>query len=103
MPLVMRAADVTVRFAHAIRVTAQPQREDRHAKRVRTIDARLAEREKFVKRDAQFPGEIAEIFSHHVAGKRIIAGRHRSMRGENVRRGDNLKPGIKIKPLLDNI
>src|SRR3977135_3998548 len=52
-------ADFAMQLAHAIDVTAEPQRQDRHAEYVCWIDTRLSETEQFVKRDAQFLGKWA--------------------------------------------
>src|SRR6266404_7823047 len=79
---------------------AHPKRENGHAERVRAIDARLAEGEKFVEWNAKLFGEFGEIFAHHLARERIIAGGHRRVRGENVCRRDDLKRGIEIEFLL---
>ncbi len=98
-----RAAHFAVQFAHAVRLPAEPQGKDRHAEGIGGIDTRLSEAEKFVERNLQFLRETAEIFFHHVARERIVAGRDGRVRGEDVGRGHHLQRGIKIELLLDNV
>src|SRR5436189_5669417 len=92
--------DFAVQFADAVGMQAQAQRQDRHAKWVGGVDPGMAEGEKFVERQADFGRETAEIFAHHFARERIVAGRHRSVGGEDISRSGNLEGRVKIELLL---
>src|SRR5947207_12869921 len=96
------ATDFAVQFADAVGMPAQAQRQDRHAKWVGGVDPGLAKGEKFVERQADFGRETAEIFAHHFARERIVAGRNRSVGCEDNSRRGSLEGRVKIElPLRD--
>src|ERR1700730_13520312 len=84
-------------------MTAHSKRENCHAERVRTVDPGLAKGEKFVERNPELFGETAEIFAHHFARERIIAGGHRCVGSKNIRRGHDLKRRIEFEFFLNHL
>src|SRR6266705_5315893 len=84
-------------------MTAHSERENCHAERIRAVDPSLAKREKFVERNPELFGKIAEIFAHHIPRERIVAGGHWRMRAENVRRGHDLERRIKLEFFLNDL
>src|ERR1700731_469924 len=81
-------------------MTADPQRQDSHAKGVGKMVGRFSEAEEVVKTDPEIfriPGKMAD---HHLARESVVSGRHRSVSRKNVRRSDNLERRVIFQPFI---
>src|ERR1700730_3084061 len=81
------SADLTVEFADAVSMTADPQCENGHAESIRSLRCRFSEPEEIVKADPEIVRVPREMADHHFARESVVSGRHRSVRCENVGRG----------------
>src|SRR3984893_4658594 len=92
-------ADVAMKFANTVGVTACPQRQIRHAESIRWTDAGLPKLEQVIEIDPEIVRETGKVTRHHLARERVIAGRNRRMRRENVRSCHDLKRGVIVQLL----
>ena len=73
-----------MKFADAVCMATEAQRENGHAERIEAIDLRFSEPEKVVETNAEVVRVTREMADHHFAREGVVSGRDRGMRGENV-------------------
>ena len=95
------AADDAVQAGDRIRVTAEPEGEDRHAERlVRVLRIDATQTDERVMRQSEFVREGADVLLDHVRIEAVMPGRHRRVRREHSHRGRFTKSLVEAQAVL---
>src|ERR1700730_5200289 len=84
-------------------MATDPERENRHAERIRTLRGRFSQPEKIVKTDSEIVSVPREIADHHFTRERVVSGRYRSVRRKNVGRGNHLEGSVIFQSFILNV